>query len=84
MPLLPFQGYTPPAEGSSPVPNPDLEEIPEEFEIFYKDERDFLPEGKSFEDLTKEELEQLRRQYRFSALKPGIYQGVTGFSSMMQ
>lgn len=56
----------------------DVKTIPYELNIFLNTEADFLPEGKTFEDLTQEELETLRRQYRFSPFRPGIYQGITG------
>lgn len=63
-------------------PVPTTSEIPEELEIFYRDEREFLPEGKDFDDLTEAEKKKLRNQYRFDPLKPGIYQGITGFGNM--
>lgn len=67
----------------SPSP-PALETIhngpPKEFDIFYSSEADFLPEGKSFDSLTKEEIKRLKDQYRFAPEKPGQYQGITGIS----
>ena len=58
------------------------QEIPKELDIFFMSEKDFLPPGKTFKDLTPEEMERLRSQYRFTALRPGIYQGITGLSGM--
>ena len=63
---------------SDPIFNP--QEIPKEMDIFYKNENDFLPPGKTFKDLTPEEQRVLQNQYRFSPLRPGIYQGITGIS----
>ena len=55
-------------------------DVPKEFDIFYRTESEFLPGGKTFADLTPEEREKVRNQYRFDPLKPGCYQGITGFS----
>jgi len=64
----------------SPIPN--NQDLPKDkMEIYYKSEREFLPAGKDFKDLTPEEENQLRLQYRFSPLRPGIYQGITGFGN---
>lgn len=52
-------------------------DIPEEFDIFFRSESSFLPDGKSFRDLSREELEHLKVRYRFDPLKPGVYQGLT-------
>ena len=59
--------------------NPQV--IPDEMEIYWRDEKDFLPEGKTFSDLTEEELKALKNKYRFSPLRPGVYQGITGIST---
>ena len=56
----------------------DVKTIPYELNIFLNTEAYFLPEGKTFADLTPEELEVLRGQYRFSPFRPGMYQGITG------
>lgn len=52
-------------------------EVPDEMNVFFRDERDFLPEGKVFSDLTEEEKHELQNRYRFSPYKPGQYQGIT-------
>ena len=57
--------------------------VPKELEIFYQDETEFLPDGKSFKDLTTEELAELKLKYRFGYLKPGLYQSITGFGNML-
>jgi len=75
MPMLPFSSGQPPAE---PVFNVDS--VPKEMDIFFRSEQEFLPEGKTFADLTPQEEARLRSQYRFSPFKPGIYQTLTGMS----
>lgn len=79
MDFLPFDAVVP--EDVAPDANNLLAEIPKELDIFYRDEKEFLPEGKTFEDLTEEEMEALRLKYRFSPLRPGIYQTLTGMRS---
>jgi len=78
MDFLPFNPNLKPRE---PVELND--EIPKELEIFYQAEKEFLPEGKDFEDLTEEELETLKNRYRFAALKPGVNQTISGFGKML-
>ena len=56
--------------------NPEV--IPDEEEIYWRDERYWLPEGKDFDDLTEAELIDLKNKYRFDPLRPGKYQGITG------
>ena len=58
----------------------NVETVPKEFDIFFKSEDQFLPEGKDFKDLTPEEEQRLRSQYRFSPLRPGEYQSITGMT----
>jgi hypothetical protein len=58
-------------------------EIPKELDIFYRQESAFLPEGKTFKDLTDDELKKLKAQYRFDHFVPGIYQGITGVGKMI-
>lgn len=58
-------------------------EIPKELDIFSQDETEFLPEGKSFDDLTKEELKELKDKYRFGYFIPGLNQTITGFGGMI-
>lgn len=77
--MLPFTPHTPPPEN----PLETGKDIPKDLDIFFRSEEDFLPKGKTFDDLTAEELEQVRREYRFSPYKPGIYQGITGLGKMM-
>ena len=75
MGMLPFRGGrgdTPPGSTFNP------EVIPRSMDIFYRTERSFLPEGKDFEDLTEDELARVRSRYRFSPLRPGMYQAITG------
>jgi len=70
--------------GSEESPNVETnDEIPKDMDVFQRSEAQFLPEGKSFEDLTKEELKELRRRYRFDYYKPGVYQGITGYGFML-
>ena len=57
------------------------QDIPKEMDIFFRSEASFLPTGKTFNDLTPEELELVKNQYRFSPFKPGIYQGITGITT---
>ena len=59
------------------------DEVPKEWDIFYRSIEAFLPEGKTLDDLTPEELEKIKAQYRFDYLRPGIYQGITGFGHMI-
>jgi hypothetical protein len=59
------------------------EEIPKEWDVFYKSMEAFLPAGKTIDDLTPEELKKIKSQYRFDPYSPGIYQGITGFGHML-
>ena len=59
-----------------PVETP--QEISKEMDIFYCSLESFLPPGKKFDDLTPTEQEEVKNKYRFSPLKPGVYQGITG------
>ena len=58
--------------------------LPKELEIFYQTIQSFIPEGKTWNDLTKDEQEEVKNKYRFAPLKPGQYQNLSGFSTMMQ
>ena len=58
-------------------------EIPKELDIFYRTLDDFLPPGKTFKELTKEEKEVVASRYRFDPYKPGMYQTITGFGKMI-
>ena len=73
MDMLPFIPVT---DGENTVFN--VEQIPKEMDIFLIPEDHFLPDGKDFEDLTPAEEKRLISQYRFSPLRPGIYQTLTG------
>lgn len=73
-----FVSLTP--EQQEAVFNPQV--IPDEDEIYWRDERYWLPEGKDFSDLTPEEKTELKNKYRFDPLRPGKYQGLTGQSPM--
>jgi len=77
LPMDDFISLTP--EQQEAVFNPEV--IPDEMEIYWRDERYWLPEGKDFSDLTKEELADLKNKYRFDPLRPGKYQGITGIST---
>lgn len=78
MDMLPF-GHTEPTGG---VPN--NQDIPTgEMDIFEKLPVDFLPEGKTFSDLTPDEARFLQSQYRFSPLRPSTYQAITGLAGFI-
>jgi hypothetical protein len=66
-----------------PDPIPNGQDIPKDEDIFFRDETDFLPEGKKFEDLTEQEKKDLKNKYRFDPMRPGIYQGITGMNNMV-
>lgn len=80
MPIKEMEPFTPAVPDTTVVFN--VGEIPEELDVFYRAEHDFLPEGKDFSELTKEEMDELRSRHRFSPFKPGIYQGITGLGGM--
>ena len=54
-----------------------------QIKIFFRDESYFLPEGKTWDDLTPQEYLKARSQYRFDCLRPGQYQTITGFGGMI-
>lgn len=66
----------------SPKISPDNDEIPKELNIFYRNLQSFIPAGKVWSDLTPDEKEEVKNQYRFSPYKPGQYQSITGFGNM--
>jgi len=74
MDMLPF---TPRSDAKKDDPIFNVEVIPKELDIFWRTDNEFLPEGKTFDDLTEEEKEELRAKYRFDPLRPGIYQTIT-------
>lgn len=68
----------------SPPPSvSNNQDIPKELDVFFRNEQDFLPPGKTINDLTVEELEILKNRYRFDPLRPGIYQGITAIGKMV-
>jgi hypothetical protein len=56
---------------------PNFDDVPKEMDIFFKTEAAFLPDGKTFGQLTPEEADLVKEKYRFSPYVPGIYQGIT-------
>ena len=76
--MLPF---TPSNSQENTVFN--VEQIPKELEVYWSSETSFLPDGKTFDDLTSEEKAKLRSQYRFSPYRPGLYQTITGYGKMV-
>lgn len=80
-----------------PLASPDLDLVPitehavspnqdipkDELDIFFRNESNFLPEGKTWETLTDKEKEEIKAKYRFDILRPGVYQGITGIGPMM-
>ena len=78
LPMEDFISLTP--DEQEAVFNPEV--IPNEQEIYWRDEKYWLPEGKTFDDLTEEELKDLKNKYRFDPLRPGQYQGLTGMCPM--
>lgn len=79
MPLLPLAHVILDTEHA--VPN--NQDIPkDEMDIFYRSESEFLPEGKTWNDLTDKEKEELKAKYRFDPMRPGMYQAVTAVGRM--
>lgn len=72
--MLDFSSSAPPES----VPN--NQDIPKEMDIFFKSEASFLPNGKTYNDLTPEEYKALQEQYRFSPFRPGMYQSISGMN----
>lgn len=82
--LIPIQNFQPDTTDYEAMKRTKVEttdDIPKELDIFMRRENSFLPNGKKFEDLTPEELEVLKLRYRFTPLKPGMYQTLTGFGN---
>lgn len=66
-------------EVEHPVPN--NQDIPKnELDIFYRTIECFMPEGKTWDDLTPREKTEVQSKYRFDPMRPGCYQGITGLS----
>ena len=57
--------------------------VPKEFNIFYRSENQFLPPGKTFDDLTEEEKIEVQAKYRFDPYRPGLYQSITGYGTFL-
>ena len=57
------------------------QEIPKEMDIFYSSLSSFIPTGKTWSDLTPQEQEEIKNKYRFSPMKPGEYQGISGINN---
>ena len=64
------------------MPIDNNQEIPKEMNIFYSSLSSFIPPGKTWEQLTPWEQQEIKDKYRFSPLKPGIYQGITGLNNL--
>ena len=54
--------------------------IPYELDVFFRSFSSFLPEGRTYESLSDKEKVSVSNQYRFSPLRPGMYQGITAIS----
>lgn len=57
---------------------PTNADVPKDMNIYYRTEENFLPEGKTFNDLNDKEKQALKQRYRFDPLVPGLYQAITG------
>jgi hypothetical protein len=49
-------------------------------DIFYSDIKSFIPAGKTWDTMTKEEKDKAEAQYRFQYMLPSNYQAITGIS----
>ena len=56
---------------------PIIADIPKDMDVFFQPEASFLPNGKTFAQLTPEEVIELRNKYKYSPYRPGIYQAIT-------
>ena len=74
--LTPIPLDTPPSEEKE-LNIPTIADIPKDMDVFSQTEATFLPEGKTFAQLTPEEVITLRNKYQFSPYRPGEYQGIT-------
>jgi hypothetical protein len=59
-----------------------LDAISKDMDIFFRDESEFLPLGKTWNDLSPEEKKLAKERYRFDPMRPGIYQTMTGNQNM--
>lgn len=62
-------------------PNQDIPK--DEMDVFFRSESSFLPEGKTWDELTEEEIAAIKSRYRFDPMRPGTYQGITGLGKMI-
>ena len=60
-----------------PIPN-NQDISKDDMDIFYRNIYAFIPEGKTWEQLTSEEKKKAMDQYKYDYLRPGVYQGITG------
>jgi len=79
MPLYEMNNFTPAVEDHKVQLS---SEIPKDLDIFWRGESYFLPTGKTFADLTTEELYELKQKYRFDYLRPGLYQAITWIGNL--
>jgi len=80
MPLMPLANVMLEAEHTV-SPN---QEIPkDQLDVYFRDESHFLPEGKTWSDLTDKEKAEAKAKYRFDPMRPGMYQGITGIGPQM-
>jgi len=52
-----------------------MDNVSKDLDIHFWTENYFLPEGKTFDELTDQETHELRQQYRFDPYRPGVYYG---------
>lgn len=78
MPLMPLANVILISEHTV-SPNQDIPK--DQLDIFFRDESEFLPEGKTWADLTEEEKALVKARYRFDPMRPGMYQGITGLGN---
>jgi hypothetical protein len=56
----------------------DVANLPESMDVYWKSFSEFIPEGVDFDSLTEKEKKTIKDKYRFSFLRPGKYQSITG------
>ena len=75
--LVPIPLNKVPSKQEQELAIPIVNNVPKEMDVFYQTEATFLPEGKTFAQLTKEESDLVRTKYRFAYMVPGLYQQIT-------